>query len=227
MLESVKTIANPLTIIGLFAALSEVAMVVALKSVDPDQQYVFIWFVMGFPALLVVLFFITLNFNHEVLYAPSDYRDDATFIAMSGIQRISSKLEQAEGNLLTAPDRILSEFEGKIKFEQPGQREQFEEYLKSALSGARNSIVEAKSDVDRVAQQPPQTFLEYADALTVGKVLREGPADLETLAASTRLIRERLIRALTIMVVQEHVAESAKNGKLVYELTAKGWNAGS
>lgn len=37
------------------------------------------WFVMLFPTLLVVLFFLTLNFNHTVLYAPGDYSNERYF----------------------------------------------------------------------------------------------------------------------------------------------------
>src|SRR5690606_32026444 len=35
---------------------------------------------MLFPVFLVGTFFLTLNFNHRVLYAPSDYRDENNFV---------------------------------------------------------------------------------------------------------------------------------------------------
>jgi ribosomal protein S19E (S16A) len=35
---------------------------------------------MIFPTLLLGIFFLTLNFNHTVLYAPSDFRDDQAFL---------------------------------------------------------------------------------------------------------------------------------------------------
>ena len=69
-------IKNPLTIIGLFAGIAEVAGTAVLPLVSTELQKFFIWYVMGFPILLVVLFFFTLNRNPKVLYAPSDFVDE-------------------------------------------------------------------------------------------------------------------------------------------------------
>lgn len=82
MLEKIRGVQNPLTIIALFAGIAEIAGTVALAAVDRGLQPVFIWFVMGFPALLVLLFFATLNFNPKVLYAPSDFRTDDNFLRL-------------------------------------------------------------------------------------------------------------------------------------------------
>jgi len=73
MLEKMKAVNNPLTIIALFAALAEIAGTAALAAMDKEIQHIFIWFVMAFPILLVAMFFATLNFNPKVLYAPSDF----------------------------------------------------------------------------------------------------------------------------------------------------------
>ena len=81
MLEKIKHVANPLTVISIFAAIVEVGATVALPFLSPASQQVFIWFLIGFPSVLVLLFFLTLNFNHRVLYAPSDYREDSSFLA--------------------------------------------------------------------------------------------------------------------------------------------------
>lgn len=43
---------------------------------------------MLFPSLLVTLFFVTLNFNHHVLYAPSDFRDEENYF--KGLQTAST-----------------------------------------------------------------------------------------------------------------------------------------
>lgn len=82
MLEKVKSISNPLTIIAIFAALAEINATVSIGLVDKDLQTTFIWFVILFPTLLVCLFFLTLNFNTKVIYAPSDYKDDQSFHKM-------------------------------------------------------------------------------------------------------------------------------------------------
>lgn len=46
MIEKVKPVNNPLTIIAVFAALAEIDGTVALGIVSKDLQPMFIWFVM-------------------------------------------------------------------------------------------------------------------------------------------------------------------------------------
>lgn len=38
---------------------------------------------MLFPVLLILLFFLTLNFNHKVLYSPGDFQDERHFVRMA------------------------------------------------------------------------------------------------------------------------------------------------
>ncbi|WLE96850.1 MAG: hypothetical protein QTN59_19500 [Candidatus Electrothrix communis] len=79
MTEKVGTIKNPLTIIAIFAAISEISGTIVLPFINAEHQGLYIWFLMIFPIILVVTFFLTLNFNHKVLYAPSDYKDEENF----------------------------------------------------------------------------------------------------------------------------------------------------
>jgi len=55
MVENIRGIQNPLTIIAIFAGLAEIAGTVALATVNREIQPTFVWFVMGFPVLLVLL----------------------------------------------------------------------------------------------------------------------------------------------------------------------------
>ena len=75
-----SAIRNPLTVIAIFAGIAEVSGTVVLPLLHLQQQATFMWFVMGFPCLLVSMFFATLWKKHEVLYAPSDFRDDSGFL---------------------------------------------------------------------------------------------------------------------------------------------------
>lgn len=79
---NMKRIKNPLTIIGLFAGIAEVAGTVVLPFISRELQVIFIWYVMLFPIFLVILFFINLNKNPKVLYAPSDFDDEANFMKL-------------------------------------------------------------------------------------------------------------------------------------------------
>jgi hypothetical protein len=80
MALQIKQVSNPLTLIAIFASLAEIAATSVLPILEGEIQGVFVWYVMLFPVLLVVLFFITLNWNHGVLYAPSDYSDESNFL---------------------------------------------------------------------------------------------------------------------------------------------------
>lgn len=61
---------NPISVIALFAALSEASAATVLPYLDSDSRQIYIWFLIVFPSTLVVMFFLTLNFNAKVLYAP-------------------------------------------------------------------------------------------------------------------------------------------------------------
>lgn len=115
MIEKIKLIQNPLTIIAIFAALAEVAGTVAMATVDKATQSTFIWFVMGFPVLLVVLFFLTLNFNPRVLYAPSDFRDEENFIRIVvGSKKLSTRFDNLSKLLETAKEQIVNQISTEI-----------------------------------------------------------------------------------------------------------------
>jgi hypothetical protein len=99
MLEKISHVRNPLTVIAIFAGLAEVSGTVVLPFLEHDTQRTYVWFLMIFPCLLVLLFFITLFLKHYVLYAPSDFRDDKLFadlfVTGSGAQRVNKLHEEA------------------------------------------------------------------------------------------------------------------------------------
>ncbi|NQT92860.1 MAG: hypothetical protein HQ559_08870 [Lentisphaerae bacterium] len=82
MIKKSKPIGNPLTLIAAFAALAQVAMTGGLALVSPELQSTLLCFIIGFPVLLVILFFATLNFNYRVLYAPRDFADESNFVKL-------------------------------------------------------------------------------------------------------------------------------------------------
>lgn len=80
MIEKIGPIKNPLTIIAIFAAIAEISGTIVLPFIAPTNQAIYVWFLIIFPILLIILFFLTLNFNHKVLYAPSDYQNEDNFL---------------------------------------------------------------------------------------------------------------------------------------------------
>ena len=87
-----KRVSNPLTIIAIFAGLSESISGLIIGFAENDA--VIRYFLVGFPLILVILFFLTLNFNSKVLYSPSDFKDDQNYLKALVIgKRPSDKLK--------------------------------------------------------------------------------------------------------------------------------------
>jgi hypothetical protein len=85
MAANAKRVDNPLTLIAYFAGISEsitLAVLPILASTGVSLPTGLIWFCTLFPVFIAILFFGTLNFNHLVLYAPSDFEDQSHFLAI-------------------------------------------------------------------------------------------------------------------------------------------------
>ncbi len=80
MTEKIGLVKNPLTVIAIFAGIAEVSGTIVLPFIAEDNQIIFIYFLLFFPSILVILFFITLNFNNKALYAPSDFNNEENYI---------------------------------------------------------------------------------------------------------------------------------------------------
>ncbi|WP_426117564.1 hypothetical protein [Pseudomonas sp. DSP3-2-2] len=73
-MKRLNRIANPISIIAAFAALSEASATTVLPYLDDENRQIYIWFLIAFPSALVVFFFLTLNFNNKVLYTPAELK---------------------------------------------------------------------------------------------------------------------------------------------------------
>jgi len=80
MLKINRKITNPISVIAIFAFISETSAAVSLPFLDNDEREIYVWFLISFPFYLLFLFFITLNFNYRSLYAPSDFDNDKNFL---------------------------------------------------------------------------------------------------------------------------------------------------
>ncbi|WLH13941.1 hypothetical protein PSH74_06235 [Pseudomonas hefeiensis] len=80
MNKPLKTITNPMTLIAIFATLSETSAAISLPFLDDQDREYYLWFLISFPFYLLLLFFITLNFNYRSLYSPSDFRKSKHFM---------------------------------------------------------------------------------------------------------------------------------------------------
>jgi hypothetical protein len=84
LVDKIGHIKNALTVIAMFAAIAEISGTTVLPFIEAENQSIYIWFLIFFPIFLVGTFFLTLNFNHRVLYAPSDYKDEKNFVNQFG-----------------------------------------------------------------------------------------------------------------------------------------------
>ncbi len=80
ILKIPKKITNPMTIIAIFALISETSAAISLPFLDGEDRQTYLWFLISFPFYLLFLFFLTLNFNYRSLYSPSDFSDDKAFL---------------------------------------------------------------------------------------------------------------------------------------------------
>ncbi|MHC8365511.1 hypothetical protein ACYZT9_06405 [Pseudomonas sp. ZT5P21] len=80
MIKLKQRITNPMTVIAIFATLSETSAALSLPFLDNKERELYIWFLISFPFYLLLLFFATLNFNYRSLYAPSDFEKGKHFI---------------------------------------------------------------------------------------------------------------------------------------------------
>ena len=75
-----KKISNPLTVIGVFCTLAEAFAGVVLIKLPAQFQNTFMWFIIVLTVMIILLFFATLNFNSKVFYAPSDFKEDSSYL---------------------------------------------------------------------------------------------------------------------------------------------------
>ena len=119
MAEIPKKVENPLTLIAIFSGVSEAITLGVLPILANSTQPLpspLIWFAALFPVLIVVLFFVTLNLNYKVLYAPSDFPHPEDFMAI--LQGDYGKLEVTGDELkgYWKPDGIINrDNEAKIR----------------------------------------------------------------------------------------------------------------
>lgn len=74
---------SPLSIIAIFAGIIEASALASLPFLSGESQYIYTWFLVGFPFFLTVLFFLTLNFNYRSLWKPAPRHTSPIVVAMA------------------------------------------------------------------------------------------------------------------------------------------------
>jgi hypothetical protein len=138
MIEKIKKVSNPLTIIAIFAGLAEVSGTIVLPFLKDSSQDIYVWFLIVFPTILIFLFFFTLNCNHKVLYAPSDFQDEDNFLKLFRKPNAGDRLE-----------KLNSEIEAESKATGHIQ----EEHLSTVDSAYRDIIRRSSASTHYLAEE--------------------------------------------------------------------------
>jgi len=109
MVENIGPVKNPLTIIAIFAGLAETSGTVVLPFIEKSIQGTFVWFLIVFPIILIVMFFLTLNFNHKVLYAPSDFEDEENFMRSFVKSTVKDKVDKINEEFVEDDEELVVE----------------------------------------------------------------------------------------------------------------------
>lgn len=94
---------NPLGIIALFIVLIygfACLVVGASDNLVPEERQPIIWFMVGFPLIVLFVFGWLVRNHHKKLYAPSDFKDESHFLKPMGMDlaNLSPALPSTSGN---------------------------------------------------------------------------------------------------------------------------------
>lgn len=183
-------VSNPLTIIAIFAGLAEALATVALLGLPKELQEIFLYFVMAFPSLIVILFFIVLYFKNHVLYAPGDYQNPEHYLKVNNVdikQLLTSELSKS-----------------RPKFEQE------DTLINTAVGSAGDSSELAKKSLD-VAREVTEDLFSPALELLVFQLLEKPGKDRDKIINSIKSdnLREMLVSILEKIKTQ--VGEDSYN----------------
>lgn len=174
MQTKVATIKNPLTVIAIFAGTAEISGTAVLPLLGANSQEIYLWFLMLFPFALITLFFITLNWNHKVLYAPSDFQDEDNFVNILKKQSYIETLESIQENI-NETNPLESEVEENIVNEEKTNKFSTEE--KFSITTKDERLERDKITQDIVRKQMEE--YKIAEKLVLEKLERELDVTIE------------------------------------------------
>lgn len=113
--------------------------------ISPENQNSYIWFLMIFPFALVIFFFATLNWNHKVLYAPSDYNSDESFLESIRVPRgarpeVSGLEETLDNDIEAALNSALPDNE-----KDPSERSRLADAIKNSIKRSSFITIDART----------------------------------------------------------------------------------
>lgn len=132
---------NPLSIIFTFFSFTEVMLGYAVSKTTGPIQITLTAFVVAFPTLAAIAFFIFLWFRPEHLYAPKDYLSDDAFLrSLSAAREARPSLALMDARIEKVVVDKLTSNEFVRKVAAPGDEAKVKDILVSAASDISQSI---------------------------------------------------------------------------------------
>lgn len=205
MLKITNKITNPMTVIAIFAIISETSAAVSLPFLDNKDREIYVWFLISFPFYLLFLFFITLNFNHRSLYSPSDFGKDKNFLkAAEHSERDSERkvpLRKTDGSCaFEITSCVVSSNTGSGGFQRPCR-------IHNAPDPPTDIDVQANPVVQTIKLSPLISELNIIDARDVD-ASREFDAILDTLRSAGKK------NPRVLVFLSNHVSDSLAHTSL-------------
>lgn len=210
--DKIKKITNPLTIIGMFAMLSETTVSVLATHVDKSIQGTFLWFVMGFPVLLLLLFFLTLNFNRIVFYAPGDFNDERNFYnALSCKHKVVDNIE----NVIELSNKTKNEL--VIKKEALSKYE-FNQLIDQKFSSIESALKETKNSAEKIDINLNNTNGCKLEAKIINYLYNNPYSDMQSLSNNLKIMQSRVLSILRKLENKGVIISAFNNKSVTYRL---------
>lgn len=191
MVEKIRHINNPLTIIAIFAGLAEISGTITIGIINEDSQKVFVWFLMLFPASLVLSFFLVIYFRPGVLYAPSDFKDEGNFFNAVGKKAIiENEIKELKEDLMNAYGesvvKTISELGSKID-KNNIDRIELEKSLTKKFEPFRLIIDTKTSNIEKVLANEFPSHVEFRDISIHDRVTKRQRMRARAIAAHLKI----------------------------------------
>jgi len=153
---------NPLGIIALFISLIYgFACLVLSTSIDnlhsSCERLPLIWFIIIFPVVILIAFILLVIFHHEKLYAPSDFKEDDSFIQTIDKKKIKEKrLEEIKELKSSSPSSADNQSEDeltKTEEKEPETSGELTNMVNDIRSSEENESTKGETQTDEAENQ--------------------------------------------------------------------------
>jgi tetratricopeptide (TPR) repeat protein len=153
-------IKNPMTIISLFVGLVEVTLGLSLAALPDGLKSVIVWFLVLFPTLNAIAFFIVLIRYPQNFYGPRDYQSDQSFLSSLQV-RGSITAGKPASDRLDAPNEAALDNQQSLPVQTDTSSQEEKSWFRfmmdreyeKAIDLLNDDLAKAKSDSERMGSR--------------------------------------------------------------------------